>query len=1475
MKLTLPQQDIYFEQQVYPNSPIYTIGAKIEIKGNVDFETLNKAYKKLINQHDAYRSYVVHKNDTVTIEVIESFDKELAYVDFSQKSNAQQEANDFMQQKMITPFSLHEDKQLHDFILIKIHDTFHYLFSKYHHIITDGWGTSLMFQRLVKNYNELLEQEKIQTTYSYTYQDFVIDDKEYQTSEQYLKDKTYWVEKFKHLPETLINPKDNIKTKPKSSRKTLLIKRDIYNQLIQIGKQNGGSTFHVILGILFLYFGKKHQNDDFAIGLPVLNRGKSIFKKTVGLFMGVTPFKMSLNFEQTFGELIKAVRSQLRLDYRHQRFPLGKLIKELKLYTEKKRLFDITLSYEKQNYANHFLNTQTSVIPLSHQAERVALAIYIREFDDTEDVLLDFDYNHNYFEQKEIDRVVTHIENLINKLVELPNKPLHSYSYLAEEEKQTLLKAFNTTHFPYPEDKTVIHQIIEEARKHPAKIAIADGTKQYTYAEVDTLSNAIACYILKSSTISNEPIAVLMKRSADLIITIIGIIKAGKAFIPLDPDFPKARLLYILNHSEATHIIGDEEFRELIAYNGKYTTVQTLLEDKQLGANVEINYSTPEKTAYIIYTSGSTGKPKGVAIAHKSLANFVRSMKHILKIENTAVLFSVTTPSFDISILEFFVPLVCGSSVFIASQELLQEPSKTIEAIEQNKATIIQATPSFYQMLFNAGWKGNKELKVLCGGDLLSTSLAEKLVSYCRQVWNMYGPTETTIWSTSKEIKNSSDASTIGKPIHNTEIYILDKNLQLLPIGSVGTIYISGAGVAQGYYKNSELTDERFIDNPFLPAKKMYNTGDIGKWNEEGEIIFLGRNDYQVKIRGYRIELGAIETRLEEMLSIKQAVVVAKKNKNQEAFLIAYVIRENEEFSPSITLQNLRKVLPSYMIPNTIIALNEFPLTANKKVDRKKMTLLELPERHTIEGKVEPISILEKQLSKIFRETLEIDNIIGIHENFFELGGHSLNAVKVVSAVEKEMQCKIYLETIFNNPTIYQLANFISKNKLHDVRYISVAPKSSHYPITIPQYSIWLASLQSERSVAYNMFTAYTINGEINKAILETAFHEIIEKYEILRTNFIEVEGRPFQKINESVSFTIDEFQTTTENDLRDYANREFDLESDTLLRIGVFKNDDKKDTLVFVTHHIIMDGWSLEVLITELKKRYIKIAKKQQVNNEKPAIQFKDYTIWLQEIESKNRIPIESFWKSYLKNYEWNKLINYDYTQSSKDYTGKFYKFNWNAKFLKSLQNFATQNKITLHTLLITAFNIILYRLYKRNDICMGTINSGRVLAELNEHIGMFVKTLPLRTIIESNQKVSEMLAKVQKDMVTIDQHQDIPHSILNNLRFEAILVLQNPTYDYSTIRLLPNLELTSKTIDAKYNRVPLLLDFSIKNDLLHGSVHYDTEKFAEETIGFLIAKLELLLTQMIENIDATVDFIDINLEFEKEELLDIDFNF
>jgi len=1479
MKLTLPQQDVYFEQLMFPDDPIYNIGAKISIQGNISYEILNQAYITLIGQHDSYRSILNQSEEEVTIQITENHDSVLEYLDFSFSQNADEEANEFMQKRFQVSIKLDSKELLHKFILIKVSESQHYLFSVYHHIITDGWGTSLMFQRLVKNYNEIVLFGSVTSEYPFTYQDFVDDDQAYSLSEEYENDKNYWKEKFQQLPEQLLEKKGNSNKPNESRRKEIIIKRTVYNQLELLSKSLGCTTFHVILGVLYLYFGRKHRNSDFTIGLPVLNRGKSTFKKTVGLFMGVSPLRIQFQQDHNFQELIKNIKQQLRQDYRHQRFPLGKLIKELGLFQENDRLFNITLSYEKQNYADHFINTETKVIPLSHHSERVALAIYIREFDQLEDVKIDFDYNINYFSQEDIERVAVHFETLLLDVINNPVQSLFEYKYIPETQKEQLLESFNPTQFSYREETTLIDAFKEQVNKTPDKIILRDQEKEFTYHELDVYSDKIARYLQKYADETDPlPVAVLMDRSAYLVAVLLGILKSGSAYIPLDPSFPKDRLEYIIEHSEVQQIITTRNLNSSWSLHREMIEVEDILDKEAALEEIKLREVPSANTAYIIYTSGSTGNPKGVAISHKSLLNFLISIQHKPKIEKEDYLFSVTTQSFDISILEFFAPLISGAALYIASQELLSDPLSVVTKLDELKPSIIQATPSFYQMLYNAGWKGNKAVKVLCGGDLLSETLADKLIETNSELWNMYGPTETTIWSSCKKITQANEAANIGKPIHNTEFYILDDYMQLLPEGSVGSIYIGGDGLAQGYFKNKELTNEKFIQSPFKQNKKIYNTGDLGKWNTKGEIEFLGRNDNQVKIRGYRIELGEIETKLNQIENLKGSVVVAQKSNNQEAILIAYVIAEIRDFDPRFIIHSLAKELPQYMIPHTILCVDEFPLTPNKKIDRKALSQRVIIVENTASSHVEPVTEIEIKLHDYYKEILGIETGLSITDNFFALGGQSLNAVKLINRVNEQLHYRITLKDIFDYPDIESLSKYLEKKETEKDTNIIPAADSLYYPITPSQYNIWLASQQEEKSIAYNMSAVFKIHGEIDKNVLDRVFVEIQKKHETLRTNFIEVEGIPYQKISHQQEADISTHEFfPEENEMAEsperYSNKVFDLEKDPLLRIGLFHQKKGQSYLVFVTHHIVMDGWSLEILISEFISKYKTIDQPKEQHPLK--FQFKDYAVWHQkQLETINEKNLQ-FWNDYLQGYSWKNKAIFDKESFGENPSGAQHEFTYQAVNQLQLNTFALEHDLSLHTLLVGVFNILIYKMYGNDDFCIGTVNSGRTRAEWHNQLGMFVKTLPLRTTINPEQTILEVLQQTHQNLLLIDAHQDIPAAIENKLRLDALFVLQNPSFDYTNISVNEDLQLELFPVNQSYSRLPLLITFTVNEKNVSGNINYNTANYEKATIELLQLKYEKLLSEILKNSNRTLNELNIELAIESERIIEIRFDF
>ncbi|MFK7000963.1 non-ribosomal peptide synthetase [Flavobacterium oreochromis] len=1466
MKLTLPQLDIYFEQLIYPEEAIYNIGAKISIEGILNFEVFEKAYIQLIKQHDTYRSCLKVESNQVDFVVIEEV-RPLEYIDFTEEIYEDESVLDFMQKEFKKPFDIENDKFLYRFVLIKVAENNYFLFSVYHHIITDGWGTSLMFTRLVKNYNEILEFGEVTSKYPFTYQNFIEDDKKYFQSQQFITDKKYWVDKFSTLSESLFEKIDPVIKTNISSREKLVVKREIYDQLINLATKTKSSSFHIILSLLYTYFGKRYQKEFISIGLPVLNRSSAAFKKTVGLFMGVNPLLIEINQESTFAELVETTKIQLRQDYRYQRLPLGQLVKELGTFNEKERIFNMTLSYEKQDYSSHFQDTITKVVPLSHEAERVALALYIREFDANEDVEIDFDYHTNYFTESEIKKVVSHFQILLQNVLKNPDFKLKELEYIPKNERHQLVYDFNDTKIDYPKDKTIVELFEEQVAKTPDNVAVQDSLISFTYKELQLKSNAVATYLTSKFGLDKEPIGIIVNRSADLIVLLLGILKSGKSYIPIDPLLPKERIKYIIHQSNSRVLIIEDDFLNDFESTKESSDKVSLISKKEIlefEGNISFNSNSikVEDTAYIIYTSGSTGNPKGVEIPHKALCNFLVSIQKQPGIESQDTLFSVTTYSFDISILEFFVPLISGACVYVASKEVLGNIDVLKEILAKVNPSIIQATPSFYQMLFNSDWEGNKKLKVLCGGDSLNEFLAKQLLDSCQEVWNMYGPTETTIWSSCKKIEKPSDASNIGKPIANTQIYIVDANLNLLPSNSVGRIFIAGDGLAKGYYNNPDLTSERFIQNPFEQGTLMYEVGDLGKWNNEGEIEFLGRNDFQVKIRGFRIELGEIESKLQENKQIIQAVVDAKEI-NEQKYLVAYYTEREESELDTATLKSyLQERLPDYMVPNFFVKLTNIPLTPNGKVNRK--ALPEISEENIVKkAYIAPQTDIEAALVSIWQEILNVEKI-SITDNFFELGGHSLLAVKIVNEISKRLNKNLSLKYIFQNQTIQELAKSLEIVTTENI-VIPEAILKEAYPITKDQENIWLATQMEEFSNAYNMYSIFTIKGIINYQSLENAIKQVIEENEILRTNFIESQGEVLQSINQKVDFKIDIHKIDKEElskSITEFVSYEFNLHTDLLLKVAIFEVDDNEKHLAFLTHHIIVDGISLELLLAKL----ISLYKTEEVNTIYNDFQFKDYTEWVRQ--EQNFKSFASFFNS--KVAKTKALIS----NSPLGYTKSKIK-EFDKELYSTLKEISNTNKTSVFTVIATAVNVVLSKILQQQEITLATIFSGRDHRDLESQIGMFVKTLPLQLNIDQESSLQQLLKICNDQLLLINENNNVPLQINLNQLTDFMFVYQKGNKAMENEINFGEFILERNNVIKTKSRFPIVFNF-FESDTLRCEIEY-SEVIGETYLQLILDKFEILIDLLETSLSAKISSLDLTTIEEKQILgsVEIDFDF
>jgi surfactin family lipopeptide synthetase A len=1475
MRLTLQQEDIFFDQQLFPGAPIYNIGAKIEIKGALDVEAINQAYIHLISHHDIFHSCLIEGSNGPELKVQEEYTPYLQIMDLSTRANAMEEAETYMHKASTMPFDLSANDPLHRFGLIRVVEDLHYLFFVCHHIITDGWGTSLMFQRLTELYNDIILTGSVQHKYDYPYINYLNKDILYRGSESYQDDAGYWKEKFTSLPESLIPRKSTNERSGGfiSARKVLNIKRQDYDKLNELARANDASTFHVLLACIYTYLGRVYDNQDFAIGLPVLNRGSKQFKQTVGLFMGISPLRIAMDLESSFTEIVKQVKNELRKDYRHQSFPLGHIIQQLQLYEQKDRLFNVTFSYEKHDYAHAFHNTNTRVLPFTHGSERVALAIYVREFDEQEDVKVDLDYNIGYFDEADADMLVRRLEKLLKEVINEPAKPAYANDLMDSSELSTLLHAFNDTALIYPAEKTIVDLVYDAAEMYHTSIAIMDRERSYTYQEVKQYADAVAGYLQRQQLAGGgAPVGIMMDRSGKMLITMIGILASGAAYIPLDPSFPKERLEYIVEQSGCQLLVADEQYMEVFTGKPALKIIRAEdLHDRSMEQTDLLHKPVSGDLAYIIYTSGSTGQPKGVEISHRSVVNFLTSMRIAPGITPTDKFLAVTTYSFDISVLEFFLPLVTGATVYIADKGVTSDPEALIHLMGEIKPSIMQATPSLWHMLFVSGWTGDSGLKVLCGGEPLDHAIGQKILANCRELWNMYGPTETTIWSAIKQINRPGDIDVIGKPIGNTTVYILDHWRRPMPIGAVGEIYIGGAGLAKGYRLREDLTTERFIQSPFVKGERIYRTGDVGRWLHHGEIAFLGRKDDQVKIRGYRVELGEIERQLLQIEGVSQAVVVARKSDDLRTFLAAFIV-SGETVNDGDVREVLRTKLPEYMIPSAFIAIDEIPVTPNGKVDRKALIAMELAGVVSAATYEAPANGVEKDLQVLWEKILGIRGP-GVSDNFFSLGGHSLNATQLINDIYRLFGIKLKLRSVFLNPTIRLLAKCMMEQERGAFQPIPVAPEAQSYPLSPNQEGIWMATQTSNGGLAYNMTGVYSVEGPLSVQALEAAIRMMISRHESLRTGFIEQNGQVNQKIlsPDLISFNISVHNSDEQDLLVDaLVQYQFELDKPPLIKVDMINVGKDKSILVFVLHHIIADGWSLNVLLNEVTSLYHEYNKDKEYKLPQLPVQYKDYTVWLLDrLKSGQLEKHQQYWLGQFENVDTRPVLKADKEMSvHTSFNGAMVHFEVESAIVSGLTGLASENNATLFMALLAAMNALFYRESGHRDICIGTPVAGREHPYLENQIGLYVNTLALRMTFEKDHNFLQLLQKVRTVVLDGFAHQEYPYISDKRSLFDVLIVLQSRGTDVEDIRGFGDTIIKRRPVAQSVSRFPLVFNFYQREGALSCEAEYNSDLFLPETIQILVARFLKVIAAVIADPEETLDRLDLLLDFEKSVL-------
>jgi len=985
-ELTLPQRSIWYIDRFYHDSCYVNIGGTVLINEQVDPELLNKAINIFIEKNDAMRlridniadpwQYIVdHEEHTFEL-------KDFSYIEDSD------ELHRWALQEMRKPFDNNSD--LFCVYILKLSGNKGGFYVKLHHIISDAWGLSLLVHDILSIYWSL--KNGLETTIErFSYLEYIQNDLEYRTSGKYEKDHAFWMEEFKTLPELTALKRGNSIA---AERKTYIISSKHVEKINLFCKTQKISSFIFLFSIFSLLISRKTEKRDIVIGTPVLNRLNFKQKNILGLFMHIIPFRIYINDQLSYLEIARQISSQWMKLLRAQRFPSHVILKEFRdKHKTRENLFDIAFSYHNIKIDFHDMPYETDW--KFNGAETSCLSVSFNDREDENILKIDYDYQTEVFTEDEIDHLHENFVYLIEKVLSNPEEKISDLYILSEEERQRLLYLFNDTAREYPQSN--IQELFEmSVADNPQQTALVFEDKSFSYTELNKRVNQLAKLLRQKGAARKTVVGVALRRSIDIIIGLLAVLKSGATYVPIEPSYPKERIAYMLHNSGCRLILthGDVELPN--------TGLEKILLDNLSSfegdsSNVDC-ISKPEDTAYVIYTSGSTGMPKGVMVTQQGLCNFVNAIPEVIDFSRGKIIVSVITICFDIFFLEAILPLLRGMTVVIANEDQQKIPSLLHQLLKRSKADMIQTTPSLMQLLVEDQHCQDSFASlsdILIGGEQFPQHLLTTLKKITpARIFNLYGPTETTIWSSIKEL-TQTEKITIGKPIANTQIYVLDQRLNPVETGRFGEIYIGGDGVAKGYINNEALTDEKFISNPFMEGTRIYRTGDLGRWLSNGTIEFIGRNDFQIKIRGYRIELGEIENCLLRHSNVKNALVVGKKDTSGRSYLCAYIVSDAELHEENLRTY-LAKSLPHYMLPSHFLFLEELPLTPNGKIDTKA---LPEPNRfHLISGPpyVAPRNEIERKMSLLWSEALE--NIqIGIDDNIFDLGGDSLTVIEIMS----------------------------------------------------------------------------------------------------------------------------------------------------------------------------------------------------------------------------------------------------------------------------------------------------------------------------------------------------------------------------------------------------------------------------------------------------------------------------------------------
>jgi len=1486
------QKRVFTLQQFDLESITYNMPLPMIIDGSLDISHIKDTFSKLIERHEAFRTIFMLTDEGPVQSIQEKVDFDVDYMEASED-----EVEDILQ-SWIKPFDLGKAPLLRVGV-IKLKEDKYILFCDMHHIISDAVSTDILTKEFFEIYSGMeLPSLQIQ------YKDYAVWQNNLLDSDIMKKQEVYWLNKFadSEIP-VLSMPTDYPRQYMQSFEGELLsykLNEGLTSRLREIAKKTETTLNMVLLSVYNVLLAKYSGQEDIIVGSPIAGRPHADLEDIIGMFVNTLAIRNYPEFYKSFSEFLEEVKENCLEAYENQDYQFEELVDKLNSSSNgsqrrdlsRNPIFDVMFSMQNissiqsgnaMQSTNNGLNL--NLYPLNYKISKFDMTLEAVETEDS--IMLNLEYCNKLYKRETMKRFIGHFEMVATAITDDPDVPLHEINILSEKEKQQVLVEFNNTKADYPKDKTV-HQLFEQkVAETPDNIAVIYEERTMTYKELDICSNQLARTLREKGVKPNNIVGIMVERSFEMIIGIMGILKAGGAYLPIDPEYPEDRIKYILEDSKTEILLTQEKYINKVEFAGEVLNLESKQSYVNEGAKLG-NINSPRDLAYILYTSGSTGNPKGVMIEHESAVNTLTETERNFPVTKEDVYLLKTTYTFDVSVMEIFAWFVGKGKLAILKPGDEKDISEILNAIEKYKVTHINFVPSvlnlFLEGLDEENVNKTRSLKyVVAGGEVITKELLNRFQKLIKtaSLENIYGPTEATVYVTKYSLKNADKdikSIPIGKPTSNIKAYIINKNNNLQPIGIQGELCFSGIGLGRGYLNRPELTAEKYIENPFVSGERMYKTGDLAKWLPDGNIEFLGRIDHQVKIRGFRIELGEIENQLLKYEGISEVIIVAKEDENGSNYLIGYICGERE-YSLSELREHLAKELPEYMIPSYFVQLDNLPLTANGKVNRKA---LPEPAASVVSTGVEykaPRNSTEEKLAAIWREILGVEKI-GINDSFFELGGHSLKATSLVAKMHKVLNVEVPLKEIFIAPTIKGISEYIKGSK--ESIYSSIEPvvEKKYYEMSSAQKRIYTLQQLDLNSTSYNMPGVLDLEGDLDVERLREAFNNLIQRHEALRTSFEVTEEGLMQKVHKKVEFEIEEYKAEEDNEIEDIIKsfiRAFDLSKAPLLRVGLVKVHTNKHILMYDIHHIISDGTSVGILVEEFSKAYAG----EELTPLR--IQYKDFSEWQNESFKSDSIKKQE--KYWLKQFEGeisvlNLLTDYQ-RPALQSFEGDSIQFEIGSELTNKLRQIAKATGSTMYMVLLGIFNILLSKYSGQEDIIVGTPIAGRPHADLENIIGMFVNTLTMRNHPSGEKTFIEFLREVKDNALGAYENQDyqfeelveklsLARDFSRNPLFDVMFALQNMDIGELVVKDIKIKPYKSENMISKFditmNAVELENSISI-------DIQYCTKLFNKATIERMHKHLDNIIQIVTDNIDIKLSDVEILTEEEKQQIL-TDFN-